>query len=278
MKKVFIFISITVLSLFSSFGLGTAAVNNPKFGKCSVEVFEGTSVYEFAKLVDKQDVAEIKKQYSKYEKLIGTVESAGTDNRHAHLKLLHWAVGNKKYKALKTLLELGADPNVLIHYENQFSKHDYSPLYMAVFNSRNYGLDEGTEYIELLLKYGADAGLGRSCLWNFSGTDYAGDLKKIKLLVEKGKADVNTSSSNGGEPFFLDKLYGANKNLEIAKYLIVDCKADITKEFTVPYKSEVKEKCNTPAKLIEYLSTVDGYKNDRNFKHIHSYMLKLTYE
>lgn len=141
------------------------------------------------------------------------------------------AVGNKKYKALKTLLELGAD-----------------------------------------------AGLGRFCLWNFSGTDYAGDLKKIKLLVEKGKADVNTSSSNGGDPFFLDKLYGANKNLEIAKYLIVDCKADITKKFIVPYKSEVKDKCNTPVKLIEYLSTVDGYKNDRNFKHIHSYMLKLTYE
>lgn len=93
------------------------------------------------------------------------------------------AVGNKKYKALKTLLELGAD-----------------------------------------------AGLGRSCLWDFSGTDYAGDLKKIKLLVEKGKADVNTSSSNDGEPFFLDKLYGANKKLEIAKYLIVNCKADITKK------------------------------------------------
>ncbi|MCQ2590148.1 MAG: hypothetical protein MJ179_06965 [Treponema sp.] len=278
MKKVLSFIIFAIMSACTAFGVGLASVNNPKFGKCSVEVFEGTFVYEFAKLVDKQNVSEIKKQYSNYEKLIGTVESTGTDNNHVHLKLLHWAVGNKKYKALKTLLELGADPNVLISYEDQFSNYDISPLYMAVFNSRNYGLDEGSKYIELLLKYGADADLGRSCLWVFAGTDYAGDLKKIKLLVEKGKADVNTSSSNGGEPFFLDKLYGANKNLAIAKYLIVDCKADLTKKFTISYKSEVKEKYNTPAKLIEYLPTVDGYKNDKNFKSIYSYMLEATQE
>ncbi|MBR5933667.1 MAG: hypothetical protein IK002_06740, partial [Treponema sp.] len=81
--------------------------NNPKIGDVPVTIFEGTEIYDFALLVDKEDCKAIQKELPKYRDLIDTVESKETDSRHLNLKLLHWAVGKKKYKALECLLKAG---------------------------------------------------------------------------------------------------------------------------------------------------------------------------
>ncbi|WP_407399018.1 hypothetical protein [Treponema sp.] len=264
MRKFIVFIFSIAFNASMMFGLGFGwsiiETNNPKMGECSVDVFEGTDLYDFACLVDKQDVNGIKNSYSKYEGLFDSLESKGTDNKHVHLKLMHWAVGNKKYEALETLLVLGMNPNVLVEYGD----YKLSPLYFALFNSRNHGINETDKFISLLLKYKADPNIGRSPLWCFTSAESVkGDLGKLKLLVDN--SDINLEQYGYlDKPLFMILIEKRSSSLDLAKYLLIDCSINIDCNYFDDDGLKKKNEMTNSIDRIKFLSKDKNYKFKKN--------------
>ena len=228
--------------------------NNPKIGDVPVTIFKGTEIYDFALLVDKEDCKAIQRELPKYRDLIDTVESKETDSRHLNLKLLHWAVGKKKYKALECLLKAGVNPNVLLE------KKKCTPLYVAVYNSRNYGINETDKFIKLLIKYNADPNLGKSFLWCLPGEATPGDLKKIKWIAENSNVDFNLYNDTFGKPLYMYFIQSKSYQLDIARYLIFDCGVNIDCNFYLDLQhKEAGELTNS----IDYINRL---RNRRYYK------------
>lgn len=267
MKKIILLMGYMLLNSFMLFSLGIGwsiiETNNPKIGKCSVEVFRGTELYDFACIVDKQDLDGIICNYEKYSEFFDYVESKGTDNKNIHLKLIHWVVGNKKYKALVKLLELGMNPNVLIEYEN----YQLSPLYVALYNSRNHGINETDKYISILLKYNADPNLGRSPLWCFTSSESVkGDLEKLKLIVNNTSINLNLYGYLD-KPLFMTLIEKNSCSLDLAKFLIIDCNINIDCDY---YRDDSFKKKNEKTNCIDRIKFLASdknykYKNNKEF-------------
>lgn len=132
--------------------------------------------------------------------------------------LLMWAVDNDKYTSSKTLLELGANPN-LKNFDSETSA--------LMFAANKY---ETSDYVRLLLKHGGDANDSSK----FKGANHlrtpliaasSTRLESVKLLVEHG-ADVNYMSHHRQTAV----LYAINSSkIDIARYLIIEQGADFKK-------------------------------------------------
>lgn len=105
----------------------------------AINNFKGDEGYNLAKAVMFQNISEIEKNYKRNPQVCYCEDS------EFHYTVLHWAVGLQKYKAAKTLLELGMNPNI------QSSVGGETPMHLAT------SLDfVDIEYMKLLLTYGAN--------------------------------------------------------------------------------------------------------------------------
>ena len=170
-----------------------------------IELFEGTEVWKLAKAVKKEDTAKIKY-------LIRSTNINFPEHTYG-MTLLQWAVFNKLFLSAKTLLESGADPNIR-------SNDGESALILGAYEF------ETSDYVKLLLKYGADvnaiADYKKS--WHYTPLMSASStrLESVKILVAAG-ANVNyeTPSNNCAivEAALAHKIY-------IVRYLMIDCHAE----------------------------------------------------
>jgi hypothetical protein len=164
-------------------------------------LFQNTPAWVLAKAVKDEDTTKIRDEVSKNKSLLSFREPV------LGQPLLKLAVMNKNYPSVKTLLELGADPNMQDLYDGA------SPL-MEATSIGPGGLGEVTSsesdprYLELLLKYGGDPNaeetgpkktgnadrftpLLLACRWN--------NLDYVKILVNAG-ANVKYINEYGQSP------------------------------------------------------------------------------
>ncbi|EMY76824.1 ankyrin repeat protein [Leptospira weilii serovar Ranarum str. ICFT] len=134
---------------------------------------------------------------------------------------LYFAIKKENVEIVRLLLEKGAD----VHFQNN-AVYDKSLLYFAIEK-------ENVEIVELLLEKGADANakscdLFRRCNYlffnvikHYSNLPPKNDrrLKIIRLLLEKGRVDVNsTLAEDGSSP--LHYAVENKHNIEIVKQLV----------------------------------------------------------
>jgi ankyrin repeat protein len=189
-----------------------------------IEIFKDTPAWELAKAVRRQNIKKIDKIVKKDSSLLNYKESKFDTT------LLMWAIDSEKYKSVKELLELGADPNII-------SKKMGGT---ALFNALDR---DDIKYAQLLLDYKADPNAaycvpndgniikspyecGTSALM-YSVSPLGSGIDKVKLLVEYG-ADINCKTKLENTATIQALLYD---DIESAYYLIVEKKADIREAY-----------------------------------------------
>lgn len=151
-------------------------------------LFQNTPAWDLAKAVEDEDIAMI----------VEEVEVKGIDPNFREPKfgstLLMLSIRNNNYESVKTLLELGADPNLGDHYRGASAM-------------RNAALAESPKYLQLLLSYNGNPNAIETAPTKegdysrktalISAISYIEDrsLEKVKLLVDAG-ADINYYKEN----------------------------------------------------------------------------------
>jgi ankyrin repeat protein len=169
-----------------------------------IRLFKDSKAWELANAVNVQDTNKIKEICLKDSSLINYQE---TQNGQS---ILCWAVGMFYYNSAKTLLDIGANPNL----------QDDSGVSAFIEASLN---DDTEKYVELLLGYGGDVNAvakpkdGQNQHFKTPLITAAqSNLKIVKLLIENG-ADINYTNK-----YYESALSSACtfKKIEIIKYLI----------------------------------------------------------
>ena len=208
---------------------GCSQIRNSYLSRGCTKGFKGTEAYKLSRAVMLQDVSEIKKICKENPKVMYV------EDKDIHYTLLHHAVKLNKYKAAKTLLELGMSPDV------QSSVWGVTPLFIAAKYS-----NVGIKFMKLLAEYGADPELSAKAVEHHVFTDgetplmqlptmYVPEqkinLEKAKFLVESLKADVNAKDKDG-RTAAIQALHV--KDIKMAYYFIVELKADVTQPYYSP--------------------------------------------
>jgi len=195
-----------------------------------IEIFKDTPAWELALAVLKQNVKSIKKIVENEPSLLNYQEP------HFGATLLLWSVGMEKYNSAKTLLELGADPNIASTYDGT------TPLFLASGFSwvdPAWFSNEDPKYVKLLLQYGADPnipykGHNKPDVGDLieSGTSplmhsIPASLEKTKALVEGG-ADIDYKTPSGTTAAIVALNFAVP---QYAYYLIVECKAKVNEPY-----------------------------------------------
>jgi len=178
-------------------------------------LFQGTIAWDLAKAVEDQNVPEIKRQVKKLKVPVDYKEEkfGGT--------LLMLAVRTNKYRSVKTLLSLGANPNTPNDTVHNFGRN--AVIFASMFHSVS------ADILRLLLENGGnpnsvECGVQEDGFGNFdpacnSALSYAvfASFEKVKILVEAG-ADVNleTSATDVGA---MDAAF-AHQRMDILLYLL----------------------------------------------------------
>jgi len=169
-----------------------------------IRLFEGSKAWELANAVNKEDTNRIKELHKLDNALINYQE---TQNGQT---ILCWAVGMNYFNSSKTLLELGANPNL----------QDDSGISAFIQAAMK---DDTEKYVTLLLKYGGDVNAiakpkdGKNQHFRTPLiTAACSNIQSVKILVEKG-ADINYTNE-----FEQSALRSACdlKQIYIVKYLI----------------------------------------------------------
>ncbi len=176
-------------------------------------LFQNTPAWELTKAVRDEDTSKIKEQVNKDKSLLRFREPRFGQ------PLLTLAVTNKNYQSVKTLLELGADPNM------QDLSHGESPL-TASANIGITGVDADPRFLKLLLKYGGDPNASEKNQQKQEGYTpliiacQNGNLDYVKILVDAG-ADVNAVSVYGDVPLeYACNAVGLTAKPDLVMYLI----------------------------------------------------------
>ncbi len=191
-------------------------------------LFKGTPAWELAKAVQNGDTIKIKQEVSKNKSLLSFIEPKFGQ------PLLSFAVMRSNYDSFKTLLELGADPNMQSIYDGG------SPLTEACKLGLGGFVHDGADprYLELLLKYGGNPNIeGHSSASSTFGDRNTpppltiaceeGNFDYVKILVNAG-AKIDHSVKQGS-PFYSAVILGQSP--DIVMYLIekgVDYKKPIS--------------------------------------------------
>ena len=149
-------------------------------------LFQDTPAWELAKAVWDNDISKIDREVKKNPQLLNYQESL------YGLSLLHTSSYRGQFKSFKELLRLGANPNI---YDSVDCR---SPIIQCCLD-----FDDKTKYVAELIKYGAnvndvECGKGRNLQKTeftpiAAAAGYSGNLRMVKLLVEKG-AVINDNS------------------------------------------------------------------------------------
>lgn len=160
-------------------------------------LFQGTIAWDLAKAVEDQDIEEIKRQVTTLKVPVDYKEEkfGGT--------LLIISVRTNKKKSVKTLLELGADPNMANDTLHNFGRN--AVIFASAF--------ESPQMLKLLLEHGGDPNsvergvqqdnLGKwiparhFALYDAVPLSMERDFEKVRILVEAG-ADVNMQTEDTG--------------------------------------------------------------------------------
>ncbi len=240
MKKTFIFPLLCIVVLSTIFGGGCEA---DKPWLTNVKIFKDTPAYELAKAVRSENISTIKKICAE------TPEVMYIHDPYYSYTVLHWAVGMEKYKSVEALLESGMNPNVTTNDWN------ITPLFIAArYSFVDTQAKNDPKYVKLLIEYGADPNIGTTQVLlpdiiqpngnvvrqlplyengetPLMRTPVSGEsqLEKARLLVEEGNANINARTTDG-----FTAAQGALiiEDIELAHYLIVEKKADITNPYT----------------------------------------------
>jgi ankyrin repeat protein len=182
--RVFIYLFVILICI----SCRDSAVDKSKLLGNDYRLFQDTPVWELAKAVWDEDTSAVKAIM-----LNDKVDINYQEERFGNT-LLMLAVNNEHYYSSKALLELGADPNV----------HDFYDGSSAILDAVNV---KDTKFLELLLRFGADANdqevgerrEGNTIRYTPLLKASAESLDKVKLLVEAG-ADINYIDEFGVTP------------------------------------------------------------------------------
>lgn len=148
-------------------------------------IFDNTDVERLSYFVEWNSPALINRYMARYPNVDIDTES----DTFYGTSLLIYAIFNNKYEAAEALLQNGADPNFV-------DRNGETPLSTAMHYNEER---KENKYICLLLKHGANPDLitRRGGFNDFVSPLYAmststsGSVDAVKLLVEKGKADIH---------------------------------------------------------------------------------------
>lgn len=192
-----------------------------------IEIFRNTIAWDLVQAVDNNDVSDIKNILLQNPNLVNFQDPVfGTT-------ALMWAVSSEKYNAAETLLENGANPNII-------SKTGTTALFRAVsFSWEDTKANENPKFVKLLLDYKADPNINY-CAPKVEGqTDpiecgtsplmhsVSRGFEKVKLLVSAG-AMINYKTKSGKTAAYEALLM---KDIKAAYFLIVQRKADVTEPY-----------------------------------------------
>lgn len=198
----------------------------------NIRIFENTDAWDLAQAVQKGNIRKIKRVVEENSNVLDYQEP-----RYG-FTLLMWGIKMEKYREVKTLLELGANPNIRCNSGET-----------ALFHATEHSwLDneakKDAKYVKLLLQYGANPNIV------YIGVEYKGvkkegttnvidkgtsplihatsrSFEKAKALVEAGaeinyKTERNWTAANNALIM---------KGIDVAYYLIVEKKADVTEPY-----------------------------------------------
>lgn len=182
--------------------------------------FKGSNVFELVLAVTNEDTNKIKELAKKLD-----LNETDTAKRTT---VLSWAICNNKYDAVKTLINLGADPyNEFLGYKDVdtselfFLSPSNTPLSLA-FSNR----DE--RFAHLLAKYIRSSQINCDTTTNSHPTSYMikaaiNNFESFKLLVDKG-GDINLNCRYHKSPLYWALIIG---NIDFVYYLVVTKNARI---------------------------------------------------
>lgn len=201
--------------------------NRPHYYRKLEETFGDQAELELAKAVRSENVYKIKRLCKKHPEWIKRTYEEDYNN------VLWLAASEAEEKSLKTLLDLGMNPNVK-------TKNGITPLYETVDAIPPLSpFPDYSNVIKILIDYGADCnqvvndnwmGIVHSGATALMNVAYWNRIKYQKLLVEYGKADVNIKTEHGVTAAVV-ALWG--NRIESAHYLICECKTDVKEPFII---------------------------------------------
>lgn len=176
-----------------------------------IDIYRGSIAWDLARAVQYQRATTIKKIIRDNPNLLNYREPRFGKT------LLLFAVQTHRYKAARALAEAKADVNLADKL------YGTTPLIAAA------GIDETSDYVRLLLDYGANPNLAsipadkvKNQTTPLIEAAYS-RLESVKLLLEKG-ADINYITPTGHK----SALYSAfsSRNISVITYFIVEKKAN----------------------------------------------------
>ena len=222
MKKL---ISISILFCLISCYNQEKPVDKSKLMGNDYRLFQSTPAWTLAKAVEAGDIKKIN------EEILQKKASVDYQESRFGKTLLMLAITNSQYDSAKTLLELGANPNLHDTFKGE------TPIIVAADN-------DDPKYLKLLLAYKGDPNSIENVFSGpkkrinsernsaltacISAIDGKNDLEKVKLLVEAG-ADINYTKKGIIQTVFAEALM--LEKMDVALYLI-EKGADYTKSIT----------------------------------------------
>ncbi len=209
LKKIRTFLA--VFFSFVTFNQCKLMNDNPIYNNSPEEFFYGTEL-QIAKAIRNNNPDEIDRLYSENPSVNLNIIGRGG------MTLLFWASSHRFPKTVEKLLQLGANPNVLID-DGKTTSHLVAMTASGVVD----------ETFELLLKYGGNPNGEDEGTPAVFKTVYARRFDRLKTLLAKG-ADINAVDKQTNLPLI---LFCAKLNqFEIVAYLI-GAGADFKKESSI---------------------------------------------
>lgn len=211
MRKLIIFL--LILSFFVSCNNRETKIEKEKLLGNDYRLFQNTVAWELAKAVEDEDIPKIKEEITKKKVNINFQEPRFGST------LLMLTIRNSQYQTTKTLLEIGANPNI-------------SDLYRGESAVISAAINDDPKYLELILKYKGNPNAlekvvtkegdrARSTALNAAiNLLDPNSFIKVKLLVETG-ADINYSNE-GPEVYTKSPLADAitARKMDVVLYLL----------------------------------------------------------